>query len=159
MASLFLYLFIHSLINSSIYWQLRHCAIYTNDFKISIKDKELQYLYCRLMLRHGEEGSRRVSQVGIPHIHQVIVSSTGQLSTIVRPLETTHFLSMRCQCTDMMLGSTHIMMVNYTTSGTTIQTEKNPTKYIFQLILNEREWLMTEENINDLRLLVVEVDK
>lgn len=73
------------------------------------------YLHSCLMLVEGVYWMITVCHTvdaRVPKTQQVVISSTGQILPIRRPLQTTHFLGVLFQSANMVVSNTHIMVVN-----------------------------------------------
>lgn len=81
--------------------------------------KIITHLDSCLVLIEGED--RGIGVIGrvhtsVPDHQQVIISPTGKIFTIRRPLQSTHLLGVSGQSCNMVVCHTDIMMVNGTTS-------------------------------------------
>ena len=88
------------------------------------------------MLVEGIERSVAVTDcvhTGIPDQQAIVVSTTGKIFPIGRPLQPTHFLFVSGKGSDMVIGHTDIMVMNCSAFATT--KNKQIHNYYFKIFL------------------------
>lgn len=77
-----------------------------------------------------------------PHIDQVIIATTSQMSSIWGPAQPTHFLAMATQCGHMVICYPNIMVMDMTRAGTTGERRTN---LVYRVMPSSSQAVMRKE--------------